>query len=347
MGDEGRDIYRSLQKRRVMVIAALVAATILLFLLSMSLGAMGYGFMDVVRTLVDPGSADETMRITIIDSRLHVATLALLVGLALGMAGAEMQTVLDNPLADPYTLGMSSAAAFGASLVIAYGLGVGLLGMYATPVAAFIVCFATCAALYAVAKMKTTARSTIILMGVALLFLFQSLVSLVQATSSQDSAVQIMFWMFGRLKDTTSWEEIILILVTIVVGAVFFMANAWKLTALRLGDSKARSLGVDVEGLRRNVIVGVSILTAAAVSFTGTIGFIGLVGPHIARILVGEDQRFFLPVSALCGGALLCAASCLNKLNSFTGSLPIGVITSLIGVPFFVFLILKSRRSLS
>ncbi|MDC7950661.1 iron ABC transporter permease [Methanomassiliicoccaceae archaeon COG_1] len=347
MEDEGRGIYRSLQKRRVMVIAALVAVTTLLFLLSMSLGAMGYGFMDAVRTLVDPGSADETMRITIIDSRLHVATLALLVGLALGMAGAEMQTVLDNPLADPYTLGMSSAAAFGASLVIAYGLGVGLLGMYATPVAAFIVCLVTCAALYAVAKIKTATRSTIILMGVALLFLFQSLVSLVQATSSQDSAVQIMFWMFGRLKDTTPMEEIVLILVAIVGAAALFMTNAWKLTALKLGDSKARSLGVDVEKLRRNVIVGVSMLTAAAVSFTGTIGFIGLVGPHIARILVGEDQRFFLPVSALCGGALLCAASCLIKLNSFTESLPIGVITSLIGVPFFVFLILKGRRSLS
>ena len=255
-----------------------------------------------------------------------------------------MQTILDNPLAEPYTLGISTSAAFGASLVIAFGLGGSVFGDYSQPVLAFACAILTCFVIYSVARSRSGDRNTIILLGVAMLFLFQSLVSLIQSVSSRDSANAIMFWMFGSL-DRTEWVDLLIIAVAIAIAAVFFAMNFWRLTALKMGDSKARSLGVDVGRLRRNVLLAVSAVTALAVSFAGTIGFVGLVGPHMARMLVGEDQRFLMPMSAVCGALMLLAAAIVCKLLESAVSLHIGVVTSLVGVPFFIYMIMRSRRS--
>ena len=183
---------------------------------------------------------------------------------------------------------------------------------------------------------------TIILTGVALLFLFQALVNTVQSLSSTEVSNSITFWMFGSLY--TGLNQVFAIVVVLVLVLLFFSMNSWRLTALKLGDSKVASMGVNVVGLRRNVIVAVSVLTAIVVSFTGTIGFIGLVGPHIARRLVGEDQRFFLPASALSGALFLLAAHLVCNLSDLTSALPIGVVTSLVGVPFFLYMIHRGRR---
>ena len=193
--------------------------------------------------------------------------------------------------------------------------------------------------------------------------------------SSTEVSNSITFWMFGSLY--TGLNQVFAIVMVLALVLLFFSMNSWKLTALKLGDSKVASMGVNVVGLRRNVIVAVSVLTAIVVSFTGTIGFIGLVGPHIARRLVGEDQRFFLPASALSGalfllaahlvcnlsdltsalpmrfflpasalsGALfLLAAHLVCNLSDLTSALPIGVVTSLVGVPFFLYMIHRGRR---
>jgi iron complex transport system permease protein len=266
-----------------------------------------------------------------------------LAGIALGVAGAEMQTVLNNPLSEPYTLGISAAASFGAALSIAYGIGAGILGSYSTIVLAFAFAMLVCLVVSTVASRRSAGPTTTILIGVAMLFFFQSLVSLVQALTSKDAATGIMFWMFGSIGRDSSYEDILLLAAVIVICTLFFAINIWKLTSLKLGDAKVSSMGINVARLRRNVILGVSVLTATAVSFTGTIGFVGLVGPHVARMLVGEDQRFFLPMSALCGAAMVLGASIICKILPFTSVLPIGVVTSLIGVPFFVYLILRKR----
>lgn len=339
----GGALYRGIVKRRKTVLAVAILVTVLVFFVDISLGPMSYGLAEVLQAIFnpDPGSL---LYSVVWQSRLPEALTAVLVGLALGMAGAEMQTILDNPLAEPYTLGISTSAAFGASLVIAFGLGGSVFGDYAQPVMAFACAILTCFVIYSVARTRSGDRNTIILMGVALLFLFQSLVSLIQSISSRDSANSIMFWMFGSL-DRTEWVDLLVIAVVIGIAAVFFAMNFWRLTALKLGDSKARSLGVDVGRLRRNVLLAVSAVTALAVSFAGTIGFVGLVGPHIARMLVGEDQRFFMPLSAVCGALMLLAAAIVCKLLDSVVSLHIGVVTSLVGVPFFIFMIMRSRRS--
>lgn len=339
----GASLYRGIVKRRKTVLAVSILVTVLVFFVDVSLGPMRYGLAEVIQAIFNP-DPESVIYSVVWESRIPEALTALLVGLALGMTGAEMQTILDNPLAEPYTLGISTSAAFGASLVIAFGLGGSVFGDYAQPVLAFACAILTCFVIYSVARSRSGDRNTIILLGVAMLFLFQSLVSLIQSVSSRDSANAIMFWMFGSL-DRTEWVDLLIIAVVIAIAAVFFAINFWRLTALRMGDSKARSLGVDVGRLRRNVLLAVSAVTALAVSFAGTIGFVGLVGPHMARMLVGEDQRFLMPMSAVCGALMLLAAAIVCKLLESAVSLHIGVVTSLVGVPFFIYMIMRSRRS--
>lgn len=238
------------------------------------------------------------------------------------------------------------AAAFGAALVIGFGVGTSVLGGYAMIVGAFLMSMVACGAIYAVSRRRGSSRTTIILTGVALLFLFQALVNAVQSLGGKEVANSITFWMFGslaRYPDNPGYVFILLAVVVLV--AILFAMNAWKLSALKLGDAKVYSMGVDASRLRRNMIVGISVVTAVAVSFTGTIGFVGLVGPHVARMLVGDDQRFLLPMSALCGAVFLSASAVLIK--GLDISLPVGVVTSLIGVPFFLYLVLTRRRSLA
>lgn len=347
MGDLGRfSSYRATSRHRLMIVSAMTLVTVVLFFASICSGEMDYSISEVLRTLLHPDQVSAGMESIVWNTRLPQALTAILAGVALGMAGAEMQTILDNPLAEPYTLGVSMAAAFGASLVIAFGIGRTVLGGYASVAMAFVLAMVCCTAIYAVSRTRRSDRITIVLTGVAMLFLFQALVSLVQSLASRDAANAITFWTFGSL-GRTDWPDIALMVVVVLLVSLFFVRNMWRLTSLKLGDGKARSIGVDVVRLRRNTLVGVSVMTAVVISFTGTIGFIGLVGPHIARMLVGEDQRFFLPVSALSGALFLTAAHFFTRSFDFAMSVPIGIVTSLIGVPFFMYMILKGRRTIS
>jgi iron complex transport system permease protein len=166
---------------------------------------------------------------------------------------------------------------------------------------------------------------------------------MLQYLSSSEQTAAILFWTFGSLSKTT-WISLGIIAIVFITILLLFLKDVWKLTALKLGDNKARSLGVNVDFLRRKVLILVSIVTATAVSFVGPISFIGLVGPHIARLLVGDDQRFYLPLSALTGAALLSVSSTLSELLTPGSIFPIGIITSFIGVPFFLFLILRRKN---
>eukprot|EP01035_Chromulina_nebulosa_P013376 gene13376-17771_t len=190
-----------------------------------------------------------------------------------------------------------------------------------------------------VGRMRGASPELLVLAGIACLFLFQALLSLLQFMASPEALQQIVFWLFGSLmRATMAKVGIVAAALTIVVPVL--LADAWRLTALTLGDERARALGVRVGPLRIRAFVAVSLLTGAAVAFVGTIGFIGLVAPHIARMLVGEDQRHLLPASAVAGALLLSTASVASKLILPGTVFPIGIVTSLIGVPFFAWLVL-------
>jgi len=316
-----------------------------MFLADISIGPAWLSIGNVLSAIFIPDSADATTHVIVWDLRLPVALMALVVGATLAIAGAEMQTILDNPLASPYTLGVSAGAGFGAALAIVIGVGVVPIGeQFLVPINAFFFSMITCILIYFIGRTRALSKETIVLAGIAILFLFHSSLALLQYLASEEELQAIVFWLFGSLMKVT-WTKLAVVAAVLVIITPLLVKDAWKLTALRLGDEKAKSLGVDIEKLRLRVLICVSILTGAAVCFVGTIGFIGLAGPHIARMLVGEDQRFFLPASALSGAVLLSASSIASKLIIPGAILPIGIVTSFIGVPIFISLILRTRRA--
>lgn len=337
--------YRHLSRRRLLLIAGMTVLLLLSCLVDVMTGPAMLTIRDVLGAVFDPSGATPLNRTVVWTFRLPIAIFALLVGSALGLAGAEMQTILDNPLASPYTLGISSAAGFGAALAIVLGCGaVPWVGFLAVPAGAFLFAMLSSLAIWGVGRMKRGATDPIILCGVALLFLFNSALTFLQYVASENQLQAIVFWMFGSLQGAT-WPKLGVLAFVLMLVLPVFATQAWKLTALRLGDERARSLGIHVQRIRLQTLILTSVLTATAVCFAGAIGFIGLVAPHLARIMVGEDQRFFMPLSALTGALLLSAASIASKLVIAGAIFPIGIATSAIGVPFFIVIVLGKKRT--
>ena len=271
--------------------------------------------------------------------------MALVVGASLSVAGAQMQTILSNPLASPFTLGISAGASFGAALALAFGVAIIPTAIeYVVPINAFLMAMITAFLIHALSLRRGVTVETIVLLGIAMVFIFNSLMALIQFFASQEAVAAVVFWTMGSLTKAT-WPKFWIALGILAMVVPLLARHGWALTAMRLGDAKAESMGVKPRALRLEVLVLVSLLAAVAVAFVGTIGFIGLVGPHIARILLGEDQRFFLPGSALCGALILSVGSVISKIIIPGTIIPIGIITSLVGIPFFLFLVLNHKKA--
>lgn len=334
--------HRKREKKRLRVVLFFLAIMMSSLVLDVATGPSMLSPMEVIRSLTGIGERSAMTDSIVRHLRLPMALMAITVGAALGAGGAQMQTLLNNPMASPYTLGMAAAAGFGAALVLALG-GLGLPVMIAVPLGAFVFSMLAALFLFILASMHHMTGQTIILGGIALLFLFQSLLSLIQFLSSPELSQQILFWLFGSLTKAT-WPTLALTALVTAICFVLLMADSWKLAALRMGEVRASSLGVNVRFLRMKILIIVAVMTATATSFVGVIGFIGLVAPHIARMTVGEDQRFFLPMSVISGAFMLSAASVLSK-SIIPGALfPVGIVTAIIGVPFLLWLIFVPKR---
>ncbi|WP_407050824.1 FecCD family ABC transporter permease [Methyloraptor flagellatus] len=339
--------YRTLVVRRLVILGALALVVIGGLVADLMLGPARYSVGDVVAAILSPEAVRPAVRVVIWDIRLPVALMAVLTGASLAIAGALMQTILNNPLASPFTLGISAAAGFGASLALAFGVAlVPLAPDYVVPLNAFVMAAAAALLIHALARLRGVTGETMILVGIALVFTFNALMSLLQFFSSDQALAAIVFWTMGSLTKAT-WTKLALTGAVLALVLPFFVRNAWALTALRLGDDKAASFGVPVGRLRLQTMLLVSLLAAVPVSFVGTIGFVGIVGPHIARLLVGEEQRYFLPASALAGAAILSVASVASKSILPGLVFPISIVTALIGLPFFFALVLGGRRHAS
>lgn len=336
--------YSRLVRRRILIVAALAVAMLVAFAADLVTGPSSLSPLDAVSGLFAPDSLSGPMRVIIWDVRLPQALLAILVGAALSLAGTEMQTVLNNPLASPFTLGVSSAASLGAALAIVLGIGVpGLSMSWIVSVNAFVFAFGSVLLLQALSRLRGTGPETLVLIGIALVFTCNALVALIQFIASQEALQQLVFWSMGSLS-RGNWDKLgVLALVLLVVTPLTLMAS-WQMTALRLGEDRAMSFGVNVGRLRFLSLLRVSLLAATSVAFVGTIGFIGLVGPHIARLLVGEDHRFLLPASMIAGALVLSLSSVASKLLVPGAVMPVGIVTALVGVPFFVVLIFMRRE---
>ncbi|OSN04602.1 iron-siderophore ABC transporter permease [Lonsdalea britannica] len=335
--------YQHIVRHRLLMMAILAMAIVASLLLDFVLGPSGLPLKTLWQTLTDPAAADAGIRVIVWDIRLPYALMAVVVGLALGLAGAEMQTILNNPLASPFTLGVSSAAAFGAALAIVLGIGIpGIPAQWFISANAFLFALLAALLLDAITRWTQVATSGVVLFGIALVFTFNALVSMLQFVANEDTLQGLVFWTMGSLA-RASWEKLGVLLLVLAVVMPLSMMNAWKLTALRLGEDRAISFGINVRRLRLATLLRISILSALSVAFVGPIGFIGLVAPHIARLIFGEDHRFYLPASALTGALVLSLASVVSK-NLLPGVIiPVGIVTSLVGVPFFLSIILRHR----
>ena len=335
--------YQHILRHRLLIMGVLGIAIVASLVLDFTMGPSGLSLSSLWQTLIHPASADAGTRVIVWDIRMPYALMAVVVGLALGLAGAEMQTILNNPLASPFTLGVSSAAAFGAALAIELGIGLpGIPDQWFISANAFIFALLAALMLDGITRWTRVATSGVVLFGIALVFTFNALVSMMQFIASEDTLQGLVFWTMGSLA-RASWEKLGILLAVFAVLLPLSMMSSWKLTALRLGEDRAVSFGIDVRRLRLTTLLRISILSALAVAFVGPIGFIGLVAPHIARLIFGEDHRFYLPASALIGALVLSMASVASK-NLVPGIIiPVGIVTSLVGVPFFLSIILRHR----
>jgi iron complex transport system permease protein len=262
-------------------------------------------------------------------------------GMGLAVAGSAMQGILKNPLASPFTLGIASAATFGASLAIILGAGF-VSGQYLIVGNAFVFTMLASLTVYGLAKYKGITPETMILAGIAIMYLFSAMTSFLQYVGESEEVHEVVFWMMGSL-GRSSWDKVGIIALVTVVCTLALMYFSWDINALGAGDETAKSLGVNVEFVRVLCMMMASLITASVICFTGTIGFIGLVAPHITRMVVGGDHRFLLPASGLVGALILLAADTVARTILAPVILPVGIMTAFLGVPFFIYLFLKRR----
>jgi iron complex transport system permease protein len=328
-------------RRVIVVTTALAVLTSLLALGSLGTGPVRLSPLTVIDALFGGGS--DVQQTIVREIRLPRTILGLTIGAILGLSGAALQGLLRNPLASPSLFGAPQSAAFGAVLMIA--LGWADVRSYALPVAGIAMAFASVFVLLGIAG-RNAGLLLLILAGLAISSLAGAATALVMNLSSNPfAALEIAFWLLGSLEDR-SFRHVTLALPFITAGAIVLMSQRNAFRALSLGEETAQSLGVDVGRLRLLVIVGVALGIGGAVAVTGTIGFIGLVAPHLMRPLIGHDPARLLVPSALAGAVLLLAADIAVRIIPSTTDIKVGVLTSIIGVPFFLYLIVRERRAL-
>ncbi|WP_083473207.1 iron ABC transporter permease [Frankia sp. R43] len=336
-------------RRKILILAAGALLLAVTSVAAVSVGASGVSLRDVgwalwTRAFGITIAADDLATQTVVwELRLPRIGLAVVAGAGLAIAGVVLQGLLRNPMVSPFTLGISSAAAFGASVTILFGdsTGRGDVTMVATALAAALLCAGL---LLGLSWLRGASPVTLILVGTALTYLFQALTSTMQYIASENQLAEIVRWSFGSVNAAT-WGQVAAVGVPVGVALVLLTGQAANLNAIAFaGDDAARSLGVDVTRTRLVCSLLAVMLAAVIVSFTGVIGFVGLVAPHIARLIVGADHRFLLPFAAIAGALLVLAADTAGRTLFAPAVIPVGIVVAFLGAPLFINLVLTRRR---
>jgi iron complex transport system permease protein len=329
------------KKKLLAVTAALIIILIVSAVLDLTQAFITLSFKDAFLAIFGIGKEVNVIIVQQVNGPRVI--MGCMVGAGLGISGAAMQAVFRNPMASPYILGLSSGAAFGAALAMMMPLA--FLPMLVTvPLFAFIFCMATMFLVYFISRVGgRVPTETLLLSGIAVGSLFSALVSLLTYLAG-DRMVGIVFWTMGNLSQN-GWENTLVVIPLVLAGSLIMATRGRELNAMMLGDAHAKDLGVDVKKVRLEMLISSSLVTAAAVAFVGVIGFVGLVVPHIIRILIGPDNRALLPLSMLGGAAFVILCDYLSRtLFVGLGILPIGILTSLIGAPYFIYLLRRRRH---
>ncbi|NVD39605.1 iron ABC transporter permease [Ensifer sp. HO-A22] len=337
------------------VIVLLVVFAAATFVSSIMTGAADASLSNVVRWLVGANDADQVLsvrdRIIILDIRLPRAVLGMLVGASLAVSGVVMQGLFRNPLADPGLVGVSSGASLGAVLLIVLGSAVfgplfALFGFYALPIAAFVGGLVTTLLLYRIAtRGGQTSVATLLLAGIALGALTGAFTGVLIFMADDKQLRDVTFWGLGSLAGA-NWTKIAAAAPIILLSLAVTPFLARGLNAITLGEAAAFHMGIPVQRMKNIAIVSVAAATGASVAVSGGIGFVGIVVPHLLRLVIGPDHRYLVPASALLGGTLLILADMIARTIASPAELPIGIVTAFIGAPFFLWILLRGRTTM-
>ncbi len=340
-----RDSYRRTRARRISFILVCIVACLILSIYSVTIGPYPMTMGDVIDVLWNfitmQLQDDTTIAHIVLNLRLPRIIGGIICGFALAVCGAAMQSMMKNPLADPYTMGISSGAGFGAALAMI--LGIELIAGGGIVVNAFVFAVIPAVIILFLSRFRKATPTMMVLCGISLMYLFNALTQLFMLIADPDDMSAVYEWMVGSL-DGVSYDELLLVLLVTVIGSLYVQYMANQLNVMGIGDESAQTLGVDVERRRLVILMVITLVAASVVSFTGVIGFVGLVAPHIARTLIGSDNRYLVPASGVVGSLLLVASDILARTIASPVMLPVGVITACVGGPLFMLLILRSTK---
>lgn len=336
MGNATRT-YRRANRRKRTLLWILGGGIVVLGLCAVTQGAYDLTVEKVFRALT--GGLSPAESVVIWNIRLPRIVTAVVVGWGLALSGLGIQSLLKNPLGSPSTLGISQGAAFGAAsaIVLFSGRVVSVTAM------AFAGAMAATGIILMLARLRRLTAEAVILAGVALSSLFASATILIQYLATETQLAVVVFWTFGDVA-RSNWRDIGIMTAAVAGVSLFFMVRRWDLNALASGEETARGLGVNVERIRLQGMVAAALVAALATAFCGVIAFVGLIAPHIARRLVGADHSLLIPFSGALGALLLLTADTLGRVVVGSGAMPVGVVTSFLGAPMFLYLLVRGYR---
>ncbi len=342
--EEAVSDYTKYISRKILFILACVVLTIIVVGLSITIGSYDVGFIEAYETIINHilgNIQDETVDGVVINMRLPRIVTGVIAGAGLAICGAAMQGTLLNPLADPYTTGVSSGAGFGATIAIVSGVEI-VAGQYGLVINAFVFSLIPTAVIVFVGKARSASPTVMIMAGIAIMYLFNAASTVLQLWADPNALQAIYRWTVGSLANT-DWDTIPLIFAVTLAGSVALQALSGKVNLLASGDDTARTMGVNADRLRIMLMIIIAIVTATIVSFTGLIGFVGLVAPHIVRLFIGSDNRFLFLASAIFGSALLVTADVVGRTVIAPAILQVGVVTAFLGGPLLLWLVVRKR----
>jgi iron complex transport system permease protein len=322
-------------------IVFLVFITFFLFVFSLSVGSEGLSLSQLYLYL----QGDARYVLIFEKIRIPQSVAAFGAGAALALSGVLMQAVLKNPLASPFTLGISQASAFGASfaIIVLQSYSRDTYGAFITPLCAFLSALICTIGILILGKLSHMKSLSLILAGVAIGAMFNSMTMFLQYFADEVDVAATLFWTFGNLSKA-SHESNFYIFIVLVPSSLFFWIIFWKFDALLLGEEHAKVLGIEVGKLKVISMISASLLSAVTVSFLGVIGFIGLIAPHFVRLLLGSSHKYLFPLSLFSGASLLLVADIVSRIILLPSILPVGIMTSFLGAPLFLYLLTKSKR---
>ncbi len=338
--------YARHNRRKNAFILSLFFLILCITTVSLSLGSFQINILEVYSIIsrslfegYDPGKAKETVVLIL---RLPRVAMGILAGLGLGVAGAVMQGILRNPLASPTTIGVSAAAGLGAALAILVNVGI-TEGKFLLIGNAFVFSMIPTFVIFLLARLKQSTPEMMILAGIGMLYIFTSFTSLLQFFAAENALKSMVVWMMGDL-GRAQWLDILATFILVASCVAFLIWKASDLNVMNVGDETAKSLGIDPDRTRVVLMAVASLITSTVICFTGMIGFIGLVSPHICRIIIGSDNRFLIPASGIFGAAFLLFADAVARTVIAPVIIPVGIITACAGGPLFLYLIINMKK---